>query len=325
MAAFDAPYKLGTFSAAGCAPFPGVILASGKVIALSAIGRIARQPLVGTSDLLEFIQHWEWNNPILSAAVEGIEQAAGSPNFADVSSLQIHVPFVPGSLVCAVANYRKHVVDFYEDPAERAIWEERMDAKARSNLSFVFSKPVSAVVGPQADVAIPDDVKMLDWEVELVVVIGKEARRVNRADALGYVAGYTVGNDLSARDFLARDDLQPGMLDFCGSKGNPGFNPIGPFIVPAQFVPDPQKLSLRLRLNGEIMQDEGSELMIDSVAKLIEYSSSRMVLRPGDMIMTGSPSGNAKSHDNRYLRVGDIVEAEVDGIGTQRIRFVAEK
>jgi 2-keto-4-pentenoate hydratase/2-oxohepta-3-ene-1,7-dioic acid hydratase in catechol pathway len=113
------------------------------------------------------------------------------------------------------------------------------------------------------------------------------------------------------------------MLDFFGSKSSPGFAPLGPYIVPAEFVSDPQALHLRLKLNGEIKQDEGTDNMIDTVAKIIAYASSRMTLNPGDVVFTGSPAGNAKSH-NRYLRPGDVIEAEVVGIGSQRVTFVSE-
>lgn len=315
-------YKLGSFSAAGCAPFAGLVLNDEQVIALSALTQTAR--LTGTATLLDFLQDWTENSAALRKIVPLLRAQAASFPFTPVSALRVHAPLAPPTIVCAGFNYRKHVLDWYEDPAERASMAEKLDARARSHLSFVFSKSSSAVTAPVTQVALPVDAKDVDWEIELVAVIGHTARRVSRADALGYVAGYTVGNDISSRDLMFRNDVSPGLIDFFGCKSSPGYCPLGPFIVPAEFIPDPQALWLQLKLNGKIMQDEGSQDMIDSVAKLIEYASSRTTLRPGDILMTGSPSGNAKMHGNRYLRPGDLIESEIFGIGRQTIRFAAE-
>ncbi|MEQ6333762.1 fumarylacetoacetate hydrolase family protein [Sphingobium sp. MK2] len=240
-----------------------------------------------------------------------------------MAQLDVCVPLHPRNLICAGMNYRKHVLDFFQDEEERAGWADRLDKRAKDGLSFMFSKPVGAITTAEADIEIPHGVEMLDWEIELVAVIGRKAWRVDRSEALDYVAGYTIGNDISARDLMPRDDVQPGLHDFFGGKSGPGFNPIGPFILPSRFVPDPQKLHLTLRLNGQIMQDEGAEDMIDSVAKLIEFASSRTILYPGDLISTGSPSGNAKLH-NRYLKDGDVIEGEIPQIGRQLLRFRRE-
>ncbi len=317
-----ADYKLGSFAAAGCTPFAGLVLDDDQVIALSALTRVAR--LTGTATLLDFLQDWAENSAELRKAVPKLRAKAAAFPFAPLSSLNVHAPLAPPTIICAGFNYRKHVLDWYRDnPVEQASMAEKLDARARSPLSFVFSKSASAVAAPVTQVALPFDAREVDWEVELVVVIGRTARRVSRADALGYVAGYTVGNDISTRDFMFRNDVSPGLVDFFGSKSNPGYCPLGPFIVPAEFIPDPQALWMELKLNGKVMQDEGTEDMIDSVTKLIEYISSRTTLRPGDIIMTGSPSGNAKMH-NRYLRPGDVIESEIFGIGRQTIRFTAE-
>lgn len=314
-------YKLGTFSTGGCKPFPAIVLDDKDVVALRALGDQAN--ITGTDDMVDFLRGWPTNREALGQAVAAIRSGDFTPPMASLENLQVHAPLVPGNLICAAANYYNHVLEFFPDPIERAGWAERVRARAASDISFLFGKSTSAVTDPYADIELPFDCGMVDWEVELVAVIGRRARRVSRESALDYVAGYTVGNDFSARDFMSRDDIQPGVFDFFGSKSNPGFSPIGPFIVPAEFVPDPQALHLRLKLNGDVMQDEGTDDMVDGVAKLIAFASSRMTLNPGDMIMTGSPSGNGKKH-NRYLQAGDVVEAEIDGIGKQIVRFVAE-
>lgn len=315
-------YKLGTFSVAGCDPFPGLIIEDKHVLALSALDGVAR--LRGTESMIGILQDWEANSAELRKVAPTLLASRDCFPFADVASLKVHAPLAPNTVVCAGFNYRKHVLDWYEDPKERQDMADRLDARARGPRSFVFSKSTAAVTDPVTTILLPRGSIEVDWEVELVAVIGRMARLVSRSNALDHVAGYTVANDISARDFLSRADISPGLFDFFGSKSSSGFCPLGPYIVPAEFIPDPQTLWLKLRLNGEVMQDEGTEDMIDNVAKLIEYASSRTTLRPGDVLLTGSPSGNAKFHGGRYLRPGDVIETEIFGVGRQKLAFVDE-
>jgi 2-keto-4-pentenoate hydratase/2-oxohepta-3-ene-1,7-dioic acid hydratase in catechol pathway len=319
-----APYCLGSFSIAGSAPFGGILLEGDRVISLRAAGRLrSGLTLHGAETLDAMIEHWDANSKPLGEIVEAIRASKESLPFVPLAQLDIQPPVVPRNLICAGMNYRKHVLDFFDDPQEKATHAARLDHRAAHGLSFMFSKPTGAIAGPNVVIEIPLGVTQLDWEIELVAVIGKEAWRVPRHEALNYVAGYTIGNDISARDLMPREDIQPGMFDFFGGKSGRNFNPIGPFVLPSQFVPDPQKLWLTLRLNGQVMQNESTADMIDTVAKLIEFASSRTLLRPCDLISTGSPSGNAKLH-NRYLQDGDIIEAEIPIIGKQTLRFRRE-
>jgi 2,4-didehydro-3-deoxy-L-rhamnonate hydrolase len=322
MSILAASYKLGTFSVAGSPPFPAMVIGDRHVYALHGLVA-AGFSIVGSDSMIGVLAGWETNRTLLRDAASAAASGKVELHCAPIDALNVEAPLRPGNIICAAANYRNHVLEWFTDPEERAGWAKRLDERAASDLAFVFAKNTSSVAGPNDRVELPLDAQFVDWEVELVAVIGKQARRVSRADALDHVVGYTVGNDISARDFLTRDDVSPGLYDFFGSKSNPGFTPLGPFIVPAEFVPDPQNVHLRLRLNGDVMQDEGSDDMVDDVAKLISYASSRMTLNPGDIVMTGSPSGNAKKY-NRYLKPGDVVEAEIDGIGSQCITFVAE-
>jgi 2,4-didehydro-3-deoxy-L-rhamnonate hydrolase len=166
-------------------------------------------------------------------------------------------------------------------------------------------------------------VQQPDWELELAAVIGKTARRVSRNEALDYVAGYTIANDITARELVSRPDIPQLGMDWVASKGAPTFLPIGPFLTPKAFVADPQALQVTLRLNGQVMQDESTADMIFSVARLIEFICAHVQLLPGDLILTGSPSGNG-THYNRFLRQGDFLEGEVTGLGCQRNPCVAE-
>jgi 2-keto-4-pentenoate hydratase/2-oxohepta-3-ene-1,7-dioic acid hydratase in catechol pathway len=173
-------------------------------------------------------------------------------------------------------------------------------------------KPASSVVGPGAMVKIPRHVKKPDWEVELGVVIGKPARDVPEGIALDYVAGYTVLNDVSAREF--QFDVPLAMTSF--AKGMDGFCPIGPWIVTAEEVGEPWMLDVKCWLNGEEVQHGNTRDLIFSVASLIAFLSGYMTLEPGDVIATGTPAGVGHFRDPpRYLKPGDKLRLEVERVG----------
>jgi 2-keto-4-pentenoate hydratase/2-oxohepta-3-ene-1,7-dioic acid hydratase in catechol pathway len=172
------------------------------------------------------------------------------------------------------------------------------------------------VVGPDDDVLIPRRSTSTDWEVELGVVIGKEARYLGSVEeALQHVAGYLVSNDVSEREFQLH---RGGQWD--KGKNCETFNPLGPALVTADEVPDPQGLGLRTWVNGTKVQDSSTKDMVFTVAEIIHYLSQFLVLRPGDLINTGTPEGVALGQPDPkpYLREGDVVELEIDGLGRQR-------
>ncbi len=200
-----------------------------------------------------------------------------------------------------------------------------MDDRAAKGSPYIFQKSVAAVTGPNDPILIPASVKEPDWELELAVVIGRRARNVRRDQALQHVAGYTIANDITARDrVFRRDELKNLGTDWTAAKSAPTFLPLGPYLVPAAFVPDPQRLQITLSLNGQVMQDESTADMIFDVARQIEFLSSLVELRPGDVICTGSPSGNG-THHGRLLRPGDVVESTITGLGSQRNPVAAEE
>jgi 2-keto-4-pentenoate hydratase/2-oxohepta-3-ene-1,7-dioic acid hydratase in catechol pathway len=248
--------------------------------------------------------------------------------------LAVHPPVSPERVFQSGANYRTHVIDLIvaqkigqhdgEDPAAlRARAAEAMDARAARGTPYVFLGLPSAITGSFDDVVLPARGTEHDWELELGVVIGRPAYRVHRDQALEHVAGYTIVNDVTTRDLVFRPDV-PGIgTDWLASKNAPTFSPTGPFLVPAAFV-DPAALRVRLRLNGEVMQDGPTSDMIFDVARLVEHTSAITELRPGDLLMTGSPAGNG-AHHGRFLRPGDVMEGEITGLGTQRNRCVGER
>ena len=179
---------------------------------------------------------------------------------------------------------------------------------------LVFCKFTTSVIGDGDEIVIDAQLtQRVDWEVELAVVVGRQMRDVTADDALGYVHGYTVANDVSARDLQFADG------QWVRAKSLDTFCPLGPVVVPAAEIPDPQALGLRTRVNGETMQDSTTADMLFSVAELLAFCSRSFTLAPGDIVLTGTPWGCGEFLDpKRSLHHGDVVEVEIDGIGTLR-------
>lgn len=183
----------------------------------------------------------------------------------------------------------------------------------------VFSKAPSSLCGPNDDILLPRGSQKLDWEVELAVVIGKSCDHVGEEEALDHVLGYTLCNDVSERDYQKERGGQ-----WIKGKSAPTFGPLGPFIATTDEIGDPQSLALFLDVNGQRRQDGNTAMMIFSVAYLISYLSRFMVLEPGDVIITGTPSGvGAGMTPPQYLRDGDEIKLGIEGLGAQRHKIVA--
>jgi 2-keto-4-pentenoate hydratase/2-oxohepta-3-ene-1,7-dioic acid hydratase in catechol pathway len=250
----------------------------------------------------------------LSADVTG-ELVAGSAglDLASLPALEVgpDARFGPplgriGKIVCIGLNYRDHAAETGAEPPPEPV---------------VFMKAPDTVVGPDDEVLIPRASTKTDYEVELAVVIGRTARYLDSpAAAAAHVAGYAISNDVSEREFQIE---RGGQWD--KGKNCETFNPFGPWIASADEVGDPQALGLRLSVNGETRQDGSTKNMIFDVAHVVWYLSQFMVLHPGDVINTGTPAGVAmgKPDPKPYLRPGDVVELEIDGLGRQRQTFGA--
>jgi 2-keto-4-pentenoate hydratase/2-oxohepta-3-ene-1,7-dioic acid hydratase in catechol pathway len=272
------------------------------------------------------------NRPKVLKSVDKVK-TAGEKGVA-IGELNVHPPVdLPRNIFCTGANYRKHVIDIMVDQnagppdltkEERRKWAaDMMDTRAREGSPYVFVKAVSAVTGPYDPIKIPPHVKNPDWELELAVVIGKRARHVSREDALKYVAGYAVCNDVSARDWIQRPDAAMLGADWLATKSPPTFFPFGPLLVPAAFVPNPMDLHIELKVEGKVMQNESTADMIFDIARQIEYISKHTELWPGDVIATGSPAGNG-THHNRFLKHGDTMEGSIGDLGVQRNPIIDE-
>jgi 2-keto-4-pentenoate hydratase/2-oxohepta-3-ene-1,7-dioic acid hydratase in catechol pathway len=222
-------------------------------------------------------------------------------------SLRIGAPLArPGKIVCIGLNYSDHAAE---------------SGLALPTEPVLFLKAPDTVIGPYDDVLIPRNSVKTDWEVELAVIIGKTARYLaSDAEAMACVGGYAVVNDVSEREFQLE---RLGQWD--KGKNCETFNPLGPWLVTSDEVPDPQKLALRLWVNGEKRQDSNTANMAFGVAFLVRYLSQFLVLYPGDVINTGTPAGVALGQPDPkpYLRAGDVMELEIDGLGRARQKLVA--
>ncbi|MGJ6968667.1 fumarylacetoacetate hydrolase family protein [Streptosporangium sp. G11] len=219
----------------------------------------------------------------------------------DAEGLRIGAPIArPGKIVCVGLNYRDHAAE-----TNAAIPAE----------PIIFMKAPNTIVGPNDEVLIPRDSVKTDWEVELAIVIGETARYVEtHEEALSKIAGYAISNDVSEREFQLE---RGGQWD--KGKSCETFNPLGPWLVTPDEIPDPQALGLRLWVDGAQFQNGDTKNMIFTVAEVVRYLSRFMVLEPGDLINTGTPAGVALGLPGTpYLRAGQVVELEIDGLGSQR-------
>ncbi|WP_075083015.1 fumarylacetoacetate hydrolase family protein [Mariniblastus fucicola] len=215
------------------------------------------------------------------------------------SEVQLRAPIAnPGKIICIGKNYAKHAQEMGSDPP---------------SIPVVFSKFNSAIAAPGAEIVLPKISQKVDFEAELVVVIGKAGRFIDRADAMSHVFGYCCGNDISARDWQKE---KPGGQWLLG-KTFDSFAPLGPCIVTADSIPDPHQLEISLRLNGETMQHSNTSHLIFPIDFLIAHLSQFVTLEPGDLIFTGTPSGvGAGRNPAMFLKPGDRLEVEIEGIGT---------
>ncbi len=314
------PYALGTFRTDR--EFAGLVVGT-RVHPIDEIAGLR------TPSVRDLIEGWDAVQPELAAMTD--QEARDS---IDLATLQVLPPVQPRQIFQSGANYRTHVMDLAV--ADRKTGETRTDEEIRTEIGrlqdersasgepYVFTGLVSAMCGAYDDVMLPEGTSKNDFELELAAVIGRPARRVPVSDALSYVVGYTIVNDITTREWVWRRDLPELGTDWFKAKNSPTFLPTGPFVVPAEFVGDPMDLQVTLRLNGDTMQNESTKDMIFDVAQLVAYCSRIATLLPGDLVLTGSPAGNG-IHWGRLLQPGDVMESEITRLGSQRNTCIAEE
>jgi len=260
------------------------------------------------------LSDWQRYAPELKSGFSEAERLArgGKLNALENSAIRVLSPFRPERIFCAASNYIEHANEMGTVVAAKA------DSKP-----YMFLKLRNTVIGPGDEIRLPPETSQLDWEIELAAVIGTAGRRISAARALDHVAGYSIVNDISARDLNVRGDY-PFKFDWFQGKCHDTFAPFGPWIVPAWSIAEPQALDMRLTVNGEEMQKDSTRNMIWTLREQIAYLSTVVTLEPGDVIATGTPTGVGMGR-GIYLKPGDVVSASIDGIGTLINTVVAEK
>jgi 2-keto-4-pentenoate hydratase/2-oxohepta-3-ene-1,7-dioic acid hydratase in catechol pathway len=301
-------YRIGTVAAGG-EPL-AVISVEGALYDIGA----ASQALLGRASsevaVLGLLERWEPASGKLAELVELIKAGRADEFGVDAHDGWLPPVLGPRKVIGIGANYKDHL-DFAGIPYPTT--------------PYLFLKPASTtLLGSGQTMVIPREVEQADWEGELAAVIGRHARRVSEADALQYVAGYTVANDFSARDWLA-NAIPPLGSDWLLHKGWDGFTPLGPLITPAEFVANPQSLTITLDVDGVRKQDGTTANMVFTVAQLIAHASSIMTLEPGDVFLTGTPMGAGFAREPKeQLMPGQTMVVEVEGLGTLTTPTVAE-
>jgi 2-keto-4-pentenoate hydratase/2-oxohepta-3-ene-1,7-dioic acid hydratase in catechol pathway len=296
------PFSLGTAQVRG-APTPVLRLADGALLDIpAALARTeTRAPThAGPLTTLAMLEAWD-------AWLDTLDALAQRPDAAPLpADTPLLAPILfPRKLLMAGANYSDHIAEMKAPMPDKS-----------THRPFFFPKlPSVCIVGPGAPIELPPGVRNADWEAELVAVIGRSARQVKARDAMAHVAGYTVGNDISARDRQGRKDwggifANDWMLGKCWQT----FNPLGPTVVPAAFVPDPYCLRITCDVSGRRMQDSTTANLIFRVDEMIEYLSELFTLEPGDCISTGTPPGVGLPR-GVFLADGDTLVTEVEGVG----------
>ncbi|WP_293883335.1 fumarylacetoacetate hydrolase family protein [Sphingomonas sp.] len=326
---YNAPrnFALGSFSQGNGPVFLGVVRADVVTPVAEVDAAWSRE-----TTLFQLLENWPLNFQRLKSSLAN-QTVSSLP--IRLGELSIHAPLPEArQIFCTGANFRKHVIEMVVavgagaetegmDADQRKVFGEAyVDRQAAESDPYVFMKTVTSIAGPNDDLILPRFSEKVDWEIELAAVIGLPAYRVAQADAAKFIAGYMIVNDLTARDKVRRTD--PGAIgpDWIAAKGAPGFLPMGPFFVPAEFVVDPHNLAMRLFVNGEVRQDDRTSDMTFDIPRQIEHISTYARMLPGDILCTGSPAGNGIV-TGQFLKDGDLMEAEIDGLGRQRVHCIA--
>jgi 2-keto-4-pentenoate hydratase/2-oxohepta-3-ene-1,7-dioic acid hydratase in catechol pathway len=301
-----ASYRLLTYAAKG-GPRAGILVGNTVYDAEAAFAGHARKTrkklAFRTDSAISILRNWAKASPVLNAiARAGAKGLKGQP----LGKTRLLAPIPEAGLIwCAGANYYDHV---------REMTGHEMDKSKVEPFFFIKAGGPAAVIGEGDTIRLPAWSQQIDWEAELAVVIGRPARNVKAADALKYVAGYTIVNDLSARDRGTREDWVF-RFDWLRQKSFDGCCPMGPWIVPAAEIKDPQKLKVDLWIGNSYEQDTNTDQMVFSVAEQIEALSKQVTLVPGDIISTGTGAGCGRPK-GKYMKPGDRVKITIEKVGT---------
>ncbi len=312
----DHSYRLATYAAANGEPRAAAVVDDRVIDVSDALaGRPGEAPAPSMTSVLAVLQRWDEVHPLLKQVARDARAGKPAVEPLDLPSVQLLAPILyPGTILCAGANYRDHVAEM----SKALNLPPEPDPHELGLKPWHFIKASAACVrGPGSRISLPAYSKRVDWEAEIAVVIGRECRNVGVERALDFIAGVSIVNDLSARDHLRREGVAPDSpfrYDWVSQKSFDGALPFGPWICPIDEIDDLGNLGIRLWVNEELMQDSSSSNLIFSVAEQIAHLSTRLTLRPGDVIATGTPAGCGAAR-GRFLKPGDRVSVWVEGVG----------
>ena len=324
-------FKLGTFEARG-RTFVGLVRADQAVVDIAVASTALEKSHPGwpklepPADMKDLIARYETGG--IKERLHAISRelaAARAPYVHEMKAVRIRPPILyPETMLNAAVNYTEHDAEMAgraaapappsSNPSRSApgLWERRPD-DARWN-PYLFLKPRTAVIADGEAIRIPPGRDQIDWECELLLVVGRRASHVPLEQAADYVFGYSLENDVSDRG--GRGDSRFG-TDWLVGKAHDTYAPQGPFIVPKEFVEDPQRLGIKFSLSGTLMQDSNTNRMTHTVYELLHYASNILTLQPGDVISTGSPAGVGSARNPPiYMKPGDVAACTIEGIGT---------
>jgi 2-keto-4-pentenoate hydratase/2-oxohepta-3-ene-1,7-dioic acid hydratase in catechol pathway len=338
------PFKLGTFERGG-RPFVGVVLRDAQVVDLAeGNAALERRNPAGAkvrtpADMNELIERYDTDlKGRLYAIVNDVAGARTAPQYVyAMKDLKVLPPVRPAVILNAGGNYEEHAQGIAQQQARASgtaaaaaptavtapgIWERKAGDPRREN-PYLFMKSPTVVIGANDPIRMPAGRTQIDFECEFDAVVGKLAKHVPVARAADYIFGYTIQIDVSDRG--GRGDRKMGGSDWLVGKNHDTFGPLGPVIVPKEFLKDPLNTRHTFTLNGVVMQDSNTSRMSHNIYELLHYASNILSLRPGDVISGGSPAGtNIERAEPRWMRAGDTAVCTIEGIGTQSHSVVAE-
>jgi 2,4-diketo-3-deoxy-L-fuconate hydrolase len=316
------PFKLGTFAKQGGKPFAAIVLGD-DVIELAAAATAARKGVLSSTASIDgLLENWDANFSALQEIIAFLDKE-GRPGAVKLESLRALPPVRrPGKMFYAAQNFQEHVDEMLRAGMTPASGPKFTGEKSTSR-PYLFLKAPSTLAGAYDDIEIPLGMNKIDWEAEIALAISKPGKRILAERALDHVAGFMTTNDVSCRDIQIRPD-RPGLRsDWLGGKSHDNFAPMGPFLVPRAFVPDHMKLFIRLTVNGDVKQNGNTSQFIFAPEEQIEYASNILTLQTGDVFSCGTCGGVGQG-TNSFLKAGDVMETEIEGLGKMRNRFVAE-
>jgi len=310
-------YRLATYVRGNDEPRAGIVVDDALLdVSALLVNCVAKSSGTSPTQVLQVLEKWQQFHPLLQQAARDARSGKAGANVIAVRDVRFLAPILyPGTIFCAGANYRDHVAEM----------SKAMNLPAEPDPHEVGLKPwhfikasAGCVRGTGELIRLPSYSNKVDWEAEIAVIIGRECRNVSMEQAMEFVAGLSIVNDLSARDHLKRPGVavdSPFRFDWVSQKCFDGALPFGPWLCPLDDIDDIQNLGIRLWVNDELMQDSSSSHMIFSVAEQIAHLSTRLTLRPGDVIATGTPAGCGTPR-GIFLKGGDRVTISIDHLGT---------